>query len=557
MENEIKNEMNEGTSPKKKSTLTFVGIAAAVLLVLIIVVFAVVNSPKFLMGVLIANTPDAVTDFLKAGTDEEPMYLTESHQSETTISMNGEDFGFDGDIEAKIMSAYQNDTGDLAAEVEVGLGDLDAITGGLYLSGSEVALISSVLADKYIVDLESAAELGKDTTLEERIKGLLVSDEDGELTDLMNRVKDKMLELRKFALKELPRATLEKGKEKIEIFGEDKNMAYVEVAMDEDYFKDWAEIVLEKLADDDELEDLIVEIAEYLNDGILADDPIDTDEIDLKDAMDDMLDELDDVEVEVTVRIYRDGFTPVAYEVSYQDDYSEGEAFVLFYLSGDNYHGALDADFDGEKAYYNFYNNGKEIVMAYEMEDMTYDLTYTQTDKGVYEIEGSYDYGYMGRGDIEGEMTESKNLTTLEMTVKSEDDYGMDMKTTVEFTMEIDGDITAMDGEIKIADAGEDVAKITLQSETEEVKKNKEYATEGSIKIYDVYSDMEYKIDFENSLIYGEDAEAKLPSWSKKDDVYAGISDMEALEDLFDKLSEDAANGFEELYSVIVYGGIY
>ena len=91
-------------------------------------------------------------------------------------------------VPGNLLSAYQNDTGDFAAEMEIGMGDLDAVTAGIYLSNSEIALISSVLSNKYVFDLESENELGDDTTLEERLIGLLNTKDDEELKDIETRL---------------------------------------------------------------------------------------------------------------------------------------------------------------------------------------------------------------------------------------------------------------------------------------------------------------------------------------------------------------------------------
>ena len=557
MENDIMTEFVEEETQGKKPKLTIIGIIAALLLVIIIVAFAVLNSPKVMMGILIGKTPDTVREFFAAQQEEQPLYMSESHQSETKLSMDGEDLGLDGEIELDIMTAYQNDTGDLAAEIEFGMGDLDAVTAGLYLKESEVALISSILSNKYVVNLESENELGKETTLEDRLIGLLNTKDDEELQDLWLRLQEKMLELRKMGIKELPSAAMDKGKEEIEIFGEDEKISYVEAVLDKDYFQDWAEIVIEQVAQDSELEDLIVEIAEYLNDTLMFEDEFDVDEIDLEDYCDDLIDELDDVDTEVTLRIYHKGFTPVAYEIVYEDDYSEAETLILMINEGKKLQFLVEADIEGDEIYYNVYENSDEyMIIEYEFEDMKYEVSMEQVEPGLYELDGTFDYGDLGEGTLEGQIEESKNETTFEMSMEMTDEYGYTTEATYEGSIVVDGYVTTAEGEAVVSYDGEEASKIEIESETEEVQKNKEYTTEGKFTITDVYSDMEYVVDFENTTIFGDEAEADLPSWSKSD-VYADISDMDALEELFETLSEDAEAGFTDLVSLIMYGGIY
>ncbi len=557
MEKDIIAEMGGETAQKKNKMLPVIGIVSAVLLVIIVAAFAVLNSPKVLMGILIGKTPETVREVFAAQSEEQPLFMSESHQSETKITMDGEGLGLDGDIEMNVLTAYQNDTGDLAAELELGMGDLDAVTAGLYLSNSEVALISSVLSNKYVVDLETQSELGKDTTLEERLMGLMKSQDDEQFQDLMTRLKDKVLELRKLGVKELPRAAMDKGKDSIEVFEDDQKVKYVEAVLDKDYFKDWAEIVLEQVADDSDLEDLIVEIAEYLNDTVVFEDEFDIDEIDLEEYCDDMLDELDDVDAEVSIRIYHKGFTPIAYEVAYEDDYSDGEAFIMLISEGQKLQMLLDADIDGDKMYYNVYQDSDNYNhIEYEFDDMQYDVTIEKVKAGLYEIDGDFDYGDMGKGTVEGQIEEAKDETTFEMTVSMTDDYDTETEIKYEGSIAVEDSVTTTELTADITSDGEDVAKIELECDTEEIRKNKEYATEGSLVITDLYMDTEYTIDFENSIIFGDEAEADLPSWSKSD-VYAKISDEDAMNELFDTLSDDAEAGFNDLFSLIMYGGLY
>lgn len=555
MENDITMEMNEGAITTKKSKLPIIGVVAAVLLVIIIVVFAVFTSPKVLMGILIGRTPDTVSDFFNAQREEQPLFMRESHQSETKISMDGEVAGIDGNIELEILTAYQNATGDLATELEVGIGDLDAVTAGLYLSGSEIALISSVLSDKYVVDLESEDELDKNTTLEARLMALVQSGDDEKMDELVEKLKEKVLELRKFGIKELPRAAMEKGKDSVEVFGKDQNLSYVEAVMDEDYFKDWAEIVLEQISEDEDLEDLIVEIAEQLNDTVAFEGEFDADDIDIEEYCEDLLDELDDMEAEVEFRIYYKGFTPIAYDVKYEDQYTEGEGIVLLYSAGNETQMTLEADIDGEEIYYDIYADGdKYQSIKYELDGMMIDITLEEVKNGLYEIDGSFDYGEdLGGGTIEGEIEELRNETVFEMTLEFDD---MDTEVTYEGSIVVDGSVTTTEVTMEMVTDGEDTLKVELEYETDEVKKNKEYVSEGKLTITDVYSDMEYVIDFENETIFGDDAQVDLPSWSNKD-VYAEISDEEAMEELFDGLFIDLEEGFADVVALIMFGEMY
>ncbi|MEX1376995.1 MAG: hypothetical protein AB1Z23_05895 [Eubacteriales bacterium] len=535
MENDLKMEIDKEISTEKKSKLPIIGIAAAALLLIIIVVFAVFNSPKVLMGILVKNTPDTVTEFFEAEKAELPLYMTESHESETKISMDAESLGLDGDIELELHSGYQNDTGEFAAEMELGLGDMDAITAGIFLDQSEVALISSLLSEKYVIDIEP----------------ILSAKDDKELQALMDRAEKKVKELRNLAIKTFPGKAFDKGKDDVEIFGKDTKLSYVEVSMDEDQFKEWAEEVLNVVAEDKELEDLIVEIGEYLNDKY--DMGIETDDIDIEDECDDAIDELDDMEAEMSVRIYRKGFTPVAYEISYKDDYSEGEGIVLLYESGKKVQMFIDADFDGDKLYYNVYADDDDYsIIEYELDGMSYEIVIEKVKNGVYEISGEIDYGYGMKGKISGEMTESKNEMTMEMKMKMDDGT----ETNQEMSKIIDGAITTVEYKMVVSADGEDQMKFEWESETEEIKKNKEYATEGELKITEMYTDTEYVIEVENSLIYGDEVDLNLPSWSKSD-VYAKVSDNESLQDLFDKLGEDFQQGYFDAFSMMMYGDMY
>jgi len=544
-----------GETKQKKSKLPLVGIIAGVLLLVAVIAISVMNSPKVLMGVLVRNTPDSAVNFFNAEKADKPLFMTESHKSETKISMSGEDLGMDGDIKLELSSGYQNSTGDFAAEIDLGLGDLDAITAGIFLSKSEAAIISSLLSDKYVIDLEKD-ELGDNTTFEDRIMMLIMSGDDEELNDLTDRLEKEIQDIQKFSLKMLPNKSINKGKENIEIFGEDKKMAYVEIALDKDEFEDWVEAVFEMISEDKEFEELIVEIAEYIDAEYNFEDEINPDDVDLEEFCENAINDLDDLEAEVSLRIYRKGFTPIAYEVNYEDEYSEADMVVLMYNAGNKTQLLLDGEVDGDEIYYNVYADGDTYsLIEYEFDEMKYEVTVEKV-KDIYEIDGSFDYGYMGKGKISGEIEESNNETIFDMKVEMEDSYGSENEVEYEGSLVKDGAVTKTELSMKTVIDGEDVARVEWESETEEVKKNKEYSTEGKIKITDIYSDMKYVIDVDNSVLFGDEVEVDLPNWSK-DDVYAKVSDDEALEELFDSLSMDFETGFADFFSLLYYGGLY
>jgi|GEM_PF-7110624 len=554
MDNDLTMEMS-GETKQKKSKLPLVGIIAGVLLLVAVIAISVMNSPKVLMGALVRNTPDSAVNFFNAEKADKPLFMTESHKSETKISMSGEDLGMDGDIKLELSSGYQNSTGDFAAEIDLGLGDLDAITAGIFLSKSEAAIISSLLSDKYVIDLEKD-ELGDNTTFEDRIMMLIMSGDDEELNDLTDRLEKEIQDIQKFSLKMLPNKSINKGKENIEIFGEDKKMAYVEIALDKDEFEDWVEAVFEMISEDKEFEELIVEIAEYIDAEYNFEDEINPDDVDLEEFCENAINDLDDLEAEVSLRIYRKGFTPIAYEVNYEDEYSEADMVVLMYNAGNKTQLLLDGEVDGDEIYYNVYADGDTYsLIEYEFDEMKYEVTVEKV-KDIYEIDGSFDYGYMGKGKISGEIEESNNETIFDMKVEMEDSYGSENEVEYEGSLVKDGAVTKTELSMKTVIDGEDVARVEWESETEEVKKNKEYSTEGKIKITDIYSDMKYVIDVDNSVLFGDEVEVDLPNWSK-DDVYAKVSDDEALEELFDSLSMDFETGFADFFSLLYYGGLY
>ena len=554
MDNDLTMEMS-GETKQKKSKLPLVGIIAGVLLLVAVIAISVMNSPKVLMGALVRNTPDSAVNFFNAEKADKPLFMTESHKSETKISMSGEDLGMDGDIKLELSSGYQNSTGDFAAEIDLGLGDLDAITAGIFLSKSEAAIISSLLSDKYVIDLEKD-ELGDNTTFEDRIMMLIMSGDDEELNDLTDRLEKEIQDIQKFSLKMLPNKSINKGKENIEIFGEDKKMAYVEIALDKDEFEDWVEAVFEMISEDKEFEELIVEIAEYIDAEYNFEDEINPDDVDLEEFCENAINDLDDLEAEVSLRIYRKGFTPIAYEVNYEDEYSEADMVVLMYNAGNKTQLLLDGEVDGDEIYYNVYADGDTYsLIEYEFDEMKYEVTVEKV-KDIYEIDGSFDYGYMGKGKISGEIEESNNETIFDMKVEMEDSYGSENEVEYEGSLVKDGAVTKTELSMKTVIDGEDVARVEWESETEEVKKNKEYSTEGKIKITDIYSDIKYVIDVDNSVLFGDEVEVDLPNWSK-DDVYAKVSDDEALEELFDSLSMDFETGFADFFSLLYYGGLY
>ena len=554
MDNDLTMEMS-GETKQKKSKLPLVGIIAGVLLLVAVIAISVMNSPKVLMGVLVRNTPDSAVNFFNAEKADKPLFMTESHKSETKISMSGEDLGMDGDIKLELSSGYQNSTGDFAAEIDLGLGDLDAITAGIFLSKSEAAIISSLLSDKYVIDLEKE-ELEDNTTFEDRIMMLIMSGDDAQLNDLTDRLEKEIQDIQKFSLKMLPSKSINKGKENIEIFGEDKKMAYVEIALDKDEFEDWAEAVFEMISEDKEFEELIVEIAEYIDAEYNFEDEINPDDVDLEEFCENAINDLDDLEAEVSLRIYRKGFTPIAYEVNYEDEYSEADMVVLMYNAGNKTQLLLDGEVDGDEIYYNVYADGDTYsLIEYEFDEMKYEVTVEKV-KDIYEIDGSFDYGYMGKGKISGEIEESNNETIFDMKVEMEDSYGSENEVEYEGSLVKDGAVTKTELSMKTVIDGEDVARVEWESETEEVKKNKEYSTEGKIKITDIYSDIKYVIDVDNSVLFGDEVEVDLPNWSK-DDVYAKVSDDEALEELFDSLSMDFETGFADFFSLLYYGGLY
>lgn len=556
MENEMNMGMNDEMNSNKSKLPLILGIVAAIILVLVLVISAVVTSPKVMLGILIKNTPDAVNDFMAADMGEDVRFMTESHQSETKIKMAGDDLGLEGDIELELKSAYQNTTGDFAAEMEFGLADLDALTGGIYLSGSEVALISSILSDKYVVDMESEEELGKDTTLEQRLNDLIPIINDEEFLALWERLGIEVKDMRKLAINQLARITVSKGTDDLELFGEDKGFKYVEVVMDEDDFAEWAELFLDAVAEDQEFSDLIEEIADYLNSHPLLEGEFELDDFDLEDICDEMIEEIEDAEAEVTLRIYRDGFTPIAYEFEYKDSVEEAEGIILMYTDKKNVQLLYDLDMDGEKLYYNVYNQDDKLsVIEYDASGMKYEIKVEEVKNGQYEITGEIDYGYMGKGEIEGEILESRNETTFEMTLDMDVD-GSKMEIKYEGSMIVDGSITSVEVKVDAEADGEELLSMNFECEIEEVRKNQEYVTEGELSFTDAYTDQEYKIDIENTTIFGKTAEVDLPSWSKND-VYAKISDKEAMQELFDALSIDFSEGINDIVSTFMYGGIY
>ncbi len=554
MENEMNIGLDEEKMPKKKSNFLLIGIIAGVILVLLIAM-AVLNSPKILAGRLINNTDDAIKDFFEVKNAETPLFMTESHQSETKLTMDGTEFGFEGDIELTLMSGYLNSNGDLLGEMELGLGDMDAITAGLYLKDSELAFISSILTNKYFIDLEAEDELGKDTALEDRFSYFGSKEEQEKLEELNKRAKEKLEEYKKFAFKVMPSKTITKTKENIELFGEDQKVTCVEIVMDEDQFKEWAEVVLEKMGEDEELQDLAEEYLDFINEKYNLED-IEDEDIDIEEESEDTIDDLDDLEAEIEIRIFYKGSKPLAYEIIYDDGYTEIEGIIQMYTSGSKKEFLIDFDVDGEEIYVNSqqYDENNAFI-EYELGGIKCEVTAEEIKNGVTEISGTFESDYGMEGEISGEIIESKNSIESEISYEYSDGYSI-YEINFEGSVLTDGseETTEFAWEVIVDD--EEMMNMNLELVKEEVKKNKEYTTEGELVIESPEDGIEFTIDIENTTIYGSEAEVKLPSWSK-DDINAKISDQEELEELLSMLEDDFTTGMSDFYSMFYYGGLY
>lgn len=539
MDNELIMEIKDETTQNKLANRKIgLGVGVLLVIILLMIIFSILGSPKILMGILLSNTQDTVNDFFAMEEVELPLYLRESFQRETLIYTNDLDefLGLSEDmkVQIEVKSGYINETGDFLSEIDFGVGDLDIITGGIYFEENDIAIISTLLVDKYVINCDEADDMGNNTTLNERLELLGASKNDAKLRELEESLKIKLEEYRKFAIKKIPREALSKGKSTIELIGKDKKTKYVMIEMDQDIFEDLAEEVLDRAADDDELETLINDIIAYCNEEDVMDEEIE--EIDLANECDDLLDEIEDYEFDdMFIKIFYEGFTPISYQFEFDDGNDETEIYAQLYKAGSN----------------------KQIYINVESYDTDFEFDYISGKKiSTLECEFEID-GYIV-GEVEGEMEKNRNETIFEFDCKyAEDDYS-DYEVKIDGSIEVDGKITTteFDFDLKEYYFGQEEIEMKVECVTEEIKANKEYSSECDIEISLPMIDISGEVKAETTTIYGSKAEVDLPSWSIND-VHAKASDEEELIELFVALYEDFSAGISDVFAMIFFGSLY
>ena len=246
----------------------------------------------------------------------------------------------------------------------------------------------------------------------------------------------------------------------------------------------------------------------------------------------------------------------MAYEIIYDDGYTEIEGIIQMYTSGSKKEFLIDFDVDGEEIYVNSqqYDENNAFI-EYELGGIKCEVTAEEIKNGVTEISGTFESDYGMEGEISGEIIEGKNSIESEISYEYSDGYST-YEINFEGSVLTDGseETTEFTWEVIVDD--EEMMNMNLELVKEEVKKNKEYTTEGELVIESPEDGIEFTIDIENTTIYGSEAEVKLPSWSK-DDINAKISDQEELEELLSMLEDDFTTGMSDFYSMFYYGGLY
>ena len=458
-------------------------IIAAVLLVAAIVVFIILGLPRVKLGLLLNSFPDEVSSFFKAENDFSDLIGEQSHSAEAEVSVESDFL----DLSVDFITAYDNATGDGAMEVKSDYADV-----GLYLEGDEVAFVVDTADIDFGIDTQNDFDLVKGMTLKQRLVNLPLNHQnDKEMRVYLDGLESKIKDYAMLAIKTLPKESLSKNKENIDLFSKSTKTKFIEIAMDTDTMIDFMEVILDEMEQDDELEEMFVGLLDYIADKYDFDsDLIDTDDIDLNDAINDALDNLDDLEADdFILKVYFQGNTMLGFATEYTDSWDDDIEFSLILA-----------------------NKGKDKSLT-----MAADNSYNKMDL-VFQKAGGNTLFEFDDGDTKAEFT-------IEGKGKEKDISGQFESWNEEF--DFDGTyVEESDGYMVELDSDYFTAEYLFVEE----RKNKEYHTELTVDI-----DGQADINFEQVLMVGEDVdEPDIASWSNNyvftyDELLSGTANIDDL----------------------------
>ena len=463
-----------------------------VIVALAIVALTILSNPKVKLGLILSGAADQINYFFE---NDNNLVWTQSHSSETEIDL-GEILG---GTSLDILTAYDINTGDGLVEISAGPGDI-----GIYLSGDEIAFANNISNGAFVVDTQNEFDLTKKTNLASRLVNLPINHlNDEEIISFVNEINPKIKSYFKLALKNLPKDAISKGIEKIAIYGKDRKTKYIEIALDTDEMVDLLEILLEEVAEDEELQDLVIGIMDYLSDKY--DINIDTDDFEIDELSEDIIDELDYFEADdFVLKTYYKGNTILGISTEYSD-YQDVEMMLI--MARNKYQRSFEYVQDAyKKMEINYLENIDGITFELNSENLYMEMDISGK-KNERDISGKVKVDGEELISLDGQSTRKLNQTFIELEIEAE-----------EFTAEIE---------------------YTL----DEVKKNKEYESEVNL-IIESYGE-EKEINIDQTLLFGNIDELSLGSWSKGDTYTYG--DITSGDVDFDSIVYDIEDSFSEI----------
>lgn len=519
-------------APEKSKKTLIIGAIAAVVVIVVIIALIVASSPKNTLLRMMKNaqpTAEEAMDKLKDNDFADVQGLSSSQK--TTVEYT-DDLGLTDELGGKVVmdieAGYLTENGDGMIKVTPKLGTMGSFDVGIYLEGSKIGLVSEdVLGQPYVLNTNQELDLD-DIMLADRLVNLfgVPSSNDKQMQKyqqaVMNQVKPYIIRL----VKDIPNGLISTDRKSIDLFGEKKKTACIEVTFTDDEFVDYIEPILEDMLDDDKLIEAYENLSEYqlentkwLYDLMYMD--ID-DAQDIEELLEELLESLDDVEFdELTLRFYHQGKTPVAVDVYYEDEYTEFDSQVVVYSKGDDAQASIIMAIDGEELDMSFVRTDGDYLIEMDIpEVMQYEIAMIETKDG-YDIEGNMEmesYGATATAEIVGTMVEDKNTIT----------------STVEYEFDFDGE----------------KATGTMEMVQEQVRKNEEYTLDLEYTI-DMY-DGEFVMSMESELFFGKKAELDMASL---DDGFE-IDLTDSPENVYMQFSE-AATQIEDAVYEFMFGLYY
>lgn len=492
---------------------------------------------------------------------------TRSHEMSTTIEIEdlggldymGLDIGRGSRLE--LDTAYDVNTGDGMAEVNVV--NLANVLLGIQNDEIAVDLSSPFMQEMVVVEFNSDLDFEDEVTIMDRLADLMnaldVSDSSSEdlLADLQTDIETLLERYAGVVAAILEEDQIGKDSQEMEILGEDTKVEVLTLEMDERDLEDILAEVLNYAEEDDELVDVVMKYAKDILPIVWGYEPDSSELGDFEDELQDSIgyaaDDLADAadywdNMDITMDIYytTSGFLsrlipsmgskePVAVGLAIETDYAEVSMFLKFVEEDDQRDFALDISYDDDysqgNAYIELLTDGQEFLLSADGEingDQSFSVDVTNVKDGSeYILEGEMDittYDVLIKADINGVTIDEGDMQSSEIEISGSfedlywgDTYEADLVISTESTQERDTQYNEMEISGSIVDAWDDTyeVKLVLSNELTQVR---------SGSTYESVTDISGEVTF-----YGETISADLSvetTWDFSDDIVVDLPDF-------------------------------